>query len=147
MSGAAEDDAVRGTRRVLGFLEWPSHVTQAERRSLEAQLRGDASRVSNVVRAPEPRRRRRERAPVWNDEDDDGRASPDERRLFAEVQRRARELARERPRPDLDRRLHEIETRLADLPELDPGEVLDIAADLGALALRLRPASPRDDDD
>ncbi len=36
MSGAAEDDAVRGTRRVLGFLEWPSHVTPAERRSLVA---------------------------------------------------------------------------------------------------------------
>jgi MFS family permease len=37
MSSAAPDAAAaRGTRRVLGFLEWPTHVTQAERRSLVA---------------------------------------------------------------------------------------------------------------
>jgi hypothetical protein len=139
LSGGTYADLIRGALDRLARAE-------AERRSLEAKLAGDPSRVSPEVRTPEPRLRRRERTPTWNDEDDDTRPSPDERRLMSEIQRRARELEQERPRPDLDRRLHEIETRLADLPELDPGEVLDIAADLGALALGLRPAKRRDDD-
>jgi hypothetical protein len=58
--------------------------------------------------------------------------------LFGEIRTRARELDRERPRPDPDAELGEIETRLADLPELDPAEIFDIAADLAALALHLR---------
>jgi MFS family permease len=37
MSTAASGaEAARGTRRILGFLEWPTHVTQPERRSLVA---------------------------------------------------------------------------------------------------------------
>src|SRR5262245_13981921 len=37
MSTAAPDAAAaRGTRRILGFLEWPAHVTPGERRSLVA---------------------------------------------------------------------------------------------------------------
>ncbi len=139
LSGGSYADLIRSALERLAR-------TESERRSLEAKLAGDSARVSNEVRAPEPRRRRRERAPAWNDDDDDGHPNPAERRLFGEIQKRARELEQERPRPDLDRRLHAIETRLADLPELDPSEVLDIAVDLGALALTLRPPSGRDDD-
>jgi hypothetical protein len=119
---------------------------EADRRALEARLTGEPPRAPREVRTPEPQRRRRERAPLWNDDDDAERPTRAERRLFGEIHERARELERERPRPDLDRALTEIETRLADLPELDPAEIMDIAADLGALALCLGPAERRDDD-
>ena len=36
MSETAPSGVPRGTRRVLGLLEWPERVTQAERRSLVA---------------------------------------------------------------------------------------------------------------
>jgi hypothetical protein len=139
LSGGTYADLIRAALDRLARAE-------ADRRSLEARLTGEPVRAPREVRPPEPPRRRRERVAVWNDDDDGERPSRAERRLFGEIHERARELERERPRPDLDRALSEIETRLADLPELDPTEIMDIAADLAALALCLRPAEGRDDD-
>jgi hypothetical protein len=83
-----------------------------------------------------------------DDEDDPASERPNRsgRRFFTVIRQRARELARERPRPDPGAVLSEIETRLADLPELDAAEIADVAADLAALALRLRPSRDLDED-
>jgi hypothetical protein len=119
---------------------------ETDRRALEARLAGEARQsppeLSPVRPLPSPRR------PEDEHEDDvsEGPPSRSERNLFAEIRSRVRELDRERPRPDPNVELSEIETRLADLPELDSGEILDIAADLAALALHLRPEGALDDD-
>jgi hypothetical protein len=120
----------------------------AERRSLEARLSEEPARVLPEARPAPARRRRRDEHQVFRDDDEPASDDPNrsERRFFSEVQKRARELGRQRPRVDLDARLSEIETRLADLLGLDPAEIADIAADLGALAVSLGPGvEPRDD--
>jgi hypothetical protein len=131
-------------RSVLERLE----RTEAERRALQARLAGEPPRVL-AEPSPEPvRRRRRDESGAWLEDELDGeRPSRSERRLFREMRARARELGGVRPTADLEGALGEIETRLAELAGLEPAEILDIAADLGALALRLRPARDLDDDD
>ncbi len=72
-----------------------------------------------------------------NDENDEnGTASPvaGEARLFREIRERYQRLVHERGR-DPQGLLADIEARLDELPELDPGELADAAADLAALAL------------
>jgi hypothetical protein len=76
----------------------------------------------------------------------EARPSSEPQRVPAEI----RPLPARRPRRDEGsawNTLSEIETRLADLPDLDPTEIAEIAADLAALARRLRPGSDLDDDD
>jgi hypothetical protein len=121
---------------------------EAERRVLEARLAGEPLRP---VLTPEPLPRRRHSTGGLVGSDDDelaaGRPNRSERQFFREIRQRDRELAKERPRPDPELELGDIERRLADLPELDPAEIMDIAADLAALALHLQPAHDDLDDD
>jgi hypothetical protein len=71
-----------------------------------------------------------------DDESDDDTRPPGEARLFREIHGRYQRLVRERER-DAAGLLADIEERLAELPDLDPGELADAAADLAALALLL----------
>jgi hypothetical protein len=57
-----------------------------------------------------------------------------EARLFREIRVRYQRLVRERAR-DTTGLLADIEARLGELPDLDPGELADAAADLAALSL------------
>jgi len=120
---------------------------EAERRALEARLAGEPQRP---VPEPEPLPRRLQRTGgvVANDDEElaAGRPNRSERQFFREIRQRDRELGKERPRPDPELELDDIERRLADLPEVDPAEIMDIAADLAALALHLQPAGDLDDD-
>ena len=71
-----------------------------------------------------------------DDESDEDAQPPGEARLFRDIHGRYQRLVRERER-DAAGLLADIEERLAELPDLDPGELADAAADLGALALLL----------
>jgi len=55
--------------------------------------------------------------------------------LFREIRERYQKLTRGRGREDAAGLLADIEARLGDLPDLDPTELTDVAADLAALAL------------
>jgi hypothetical protein len=120
---------------------------EAERRALEARLAGEPPRPFPEPE-PLPRRRQRTAGLVAIDDDELASARPNrsERQFFREIRERDRELGKERPRPDPELELGDIERRLADLPELDPAEIMDIAADLAALALHLQPVQDLDDD-
>ncbi|HVR19401.1 MAG TPA: hypothetical protein VMS65_06890 [Polyangiaceae bacterium] len=120
---------------------------ETERRALEARLAGEPPRPI-LEPEPLPRRRQGVRGVVANDDDELAAERPNrsERQFFLEIHERDRALAKERPRPDPELALGDIERRLADLPELDPAEIIDIAADLAALALHLQPAHDLDDD-
>lgn len=82
------------------------------------------------------------RALLDDDELEDDARSAGEARLFREIHARYQQLVRERER-DAAGLLADVEERLAELPDLDPGELAAAAADLGALALLLgrRPSS------
>src|SRR5688500_5173571 len=140
LAGATYADLIRAALDRLARAE-------TERRSLEARVTGDPARAPELRPAPS-RQRRSEEGRFLDDDDDPAAERPNrsERRFFREIRQRARELARERPKPDAGAVLSEIETRLADLPELDAAEIADIAADLAALALRLRPSRDLDED-
>ena len=122
------------------------------RRSRAACARGASCWGSRSAPSPEPeplpRRLQRTGGVVANDDEElaAGRPNRSERQFFREIRQRDRELGKERPRPDPELELGDIERRLADLPEVDPAEIMDIAADLAALALHLRPARDLDDD-
>jgi hypothetical protein len=87
----------------------------------------------------------REREPDLEDDFEDDEAPRDRssepsrgaRRLFAEIHRRERALARDPDRRDAAALLAALEARLEELPELDATELVDISADLAALALFL----------
>jgi hypothetical protein len=64
---------------------------------------------------------------------------------FAKIRRRHREFVRDRGRFDPSAVLADVESRLCELPELDPGELFDAAADLAALALAVGRSAPSDD--
>jgi hypothetical protein len=84
----------------------------------------DATRVQSVT-------------PPLDDDEVEHEARPaGEARLFREIHGRYLRLVRERQR-DAAGLLADIEERLDELPDLDPGELADAAADLGALALLL----------
>jgi hypothetical protein len=142
LAGATYADLIRAALDRLARAE-------AERRSLEARVRGEPARPPAEIRPAPARRPQNDEGRFPDDDDDDPaseRSNRSERRFFREIRQRARELARERPRPDPGAVLSEIETRLADLPELDAAEVADIAADLAALAVHLRPSRDLDED-
>jgi hypothetical protein len=135
LSGETYAELIRGALDRLARAD-------AERRSLEARLSEGAARVSPEPRPMPARRRRRDEQRSFGDDDDPVSDDPNrsELRFFGEVKKRARELGRQGSHGDFDARLSQIETRLADLPGLDATEIADIAADLGALAVSLRPA-------
>jgi hypothetical protein len=129
---------------VRSLLDWLARA-ESERRALESRVTAEPAPLR-----PEPvpaRARRRSEDDDW-DEDDEGseRQRRSERRFFEEIRKRSHELGHEKPRPDPGAVLSDIETRLADLPDLDPGEISDIAADLAALALMLKPSRRADDE-
>jgi hypothetical protein len=148
----AELDAARANHALAGTsyaellasaLERLARV-ESERRALETRLAGEA-RPAAPERDP-PRRRRADTYGTSDESDFDERGARSERRFFREVRERVRELGAERPRPNPEAELGDIETRLADLPALDAAEIADIAADLAALALHLAGDRAPDDD-
>ena len=101
------------------------------------------------VAIPDPgaaRTTRRARADAHDDEEDDeltnDKPVPGDTRLFGEIRARYQELCRGRGREAAASLLSDIEARLDDLPDLDPGELNDVAADLAALALVVSRGGP-----
>ncbi|HEX6765108.1 MAG TPA: hypothetical protein VF103_06510 [Polyangiaceae bacterium] len=123
---------------VRSLLDWLARA-ESERRALASRATADPAPVR--LEPPPARPRKRSEDDDW-DEDDEGSEQKrrSERRFFEEIRKRSHDLEKERPRPDPGAVLGELETRLADLPDLDPGEISDIATDLAALALMLGPS-------
>ena len=65
--------------------------------------------------------------------------------LFREIRERYQKLTRGRGREDAAGLLADIETRLGELPDIDPTELTDVAADLAALALVVSRGRTHDD--
>jgi hypothetical protein len=78
-------------------------------------------------------------------EDEQGEPSRGEERLTREIRRRHREFSRDRGRFDPYAVLSDVESRLGELPDLDPAELFDAAADLAALALAVGRAPSGED--
>jgi hypothetical protein len=109
-------------------------------RELEAELarsRGSSPLPFVPVAEPRPRRSR--------GEDDHDEPSRGEERLTREIRRRHQEFVRDRGRFDAAAVLADVESRLGELPDLDPAELFDAAADLAALALAVARAVPNED--
>ncbi|HEY3496808.1 MAG TPA: hypothetical protein VGK73_19050 [Polyangiaceae bacterium] len=89
-----------------------------------------------LTAAPAPvRRSRRELPAAWENEDDEDAPTRGERRLALEIKARYTEFVRDRSGFDAREVLADVQTRLEELPALDATELLETAADLGALAL------------
>jgi hypothetical protein len=111
----------------------------AQARALESMPRGvepgpSAIEVANAAWR-EARGSRRGREPLDDDDVAVSPPAPGESPLFREIRERYQKLTRGRGRDDAAGLLADIEARLGDLPDLDPTELTDVAADLGALAL------------
>ena len=110
----------------------------ARTRELESELaRARGVMPAPVVRAEVPRRARHD--------DDFVEPSRGEERLMQEIRRRHRGFVADRGRWDPSAVLSDVEARLGELPDLDPAELADAAADLAALALSVARAVPSDD--
>lgn len=115
-------------------------VVGARTRELEAELaRTRGTSPPSFTPGPEPRARRSHR------EDEHDEPSRGEERLTREIRRRHREFVRDRGRFDPAAVLSDVESRLGELPDLDPSELFDAAADLAALALAVGRAAPSED--
>jgi hypothetical protein len=136
-------DAARGEQRITGetYAELLrgllSRLATAEARV--RTLEENAQKVVPLAPPPErPRasrpRTRRPAAPAgWEEDDADGPVRG-ERRLTREIKERYLSYVRGASF-DAAGLLADVQTRLEDLPALDAAELLDAAADLGALAL------------
>jgi hypothetical protein len=136
LDGAKLEHALPGETYAAMLRSLLARVASAESRVRELEQAGLAAPVTVSVEAA--RRRSPAVAHVLADEDDanDDERSSGEARLFREIHARFQRLVRERER-DAPGLLADVEERLAELPDLDPGELADAAADLGALALLL----------
>ncbi len=85
------------------------------------------------------------RARPSRSEDDHDEPSRGEERLTREIRRRHQEFVRDRGRFDPAAVLADVESRLGELPDLDPAELFDAAADLAAVALAVGRAVPNED--
>jgi hypothetical protein len=133
VAGETYADAVRGL-----VTELQAVTTRA--RELETELaRTRGTSPLPFVPGPSPRARR-SRA-----EDEHAEPSRGEERLSREIRRRHREFVRDRGRFDPSAVLADVESRLGELPDLDPSELFDAAADLAALALAVG-RTPVDED-
>lgn len=109
----------------------------------QSAARGDARLVEQgpsvvEIERETSRSARRGRDEAFDDEEPAGEAPVHgEARLFREIRARYQDLLRGRGREGASGLLSDIEDRLGDLPDLDPGELSDVAADLAALALLL----------
>jgi hypothetical protein len=109
-------------------------------RELEAELaRSRGPSPLPFVPAAEPRARRS------RGEDEHDEPSRGEERLTREIRRRHQEFVRDRGRFDPAAVLADVESRLGELPDLDPAELFDAAADLAAVALAVSRAVPNED--
>jgi hypothetical protein len=141
-------DALRGEQKLGG-------ETYAEAvRTLVAELKAASTRARELETelartrgsAPLPfssgpaARSRRSRG-----DDDHDEPSRGEERLAREIRRRHREFVRDRGRFDPAAVLADVESRLGDLPDPDPAELFDAAADLAALALAVGRSPPSED--
>lgn len=133
LAGETYADAVRGLVTEL-------KAATARARELETELaRTRGTSPLPFVPGPAPRARRA------RNEDDHEEPSRGEERLSREIRRRHREFVRDRARFDPSAVLADVESRLGELPDLDPAELFDAAADLAALALAVGRASPDED--
>ncbi len=133
LTGETYAEAVRG---LVGELKTLGTRT----RELETELgRARGSSPLPFVPGPEPRARRS------RGEDEHEEPSRGEERLSREIRRRHREFVRDRGRFDPAAVLADVESRLGELPELDPSELFDAAADLAALALAVGRTSASED--
>jgi hypothetical protein len=136
LDSAKQEHALPGETYAAMLRSLLERVAFAESRVRELERAGLAAPITVSVepaRGPSP-----VVAHVLPDEDDaneDARSSG-EARLSREIHARYQRLVRERER-DAPGLLADVEERLAELPDLDPGELADAAADLGALALLL----------
>jgi hypothetical protein len=117
-----------------------SRLRDAEERLRTAEQA--SQKVPPPAKAPEPLRSstRSQRAPFrpgWEADDDPDEPARGERRLFGEIKARYAEFVRDRVGFDPAAVLADAQARLEDLPGLDPAELFDVAADLGALSLVL----------
>jgi hypothetical protein len=114
-----------------------ARVRELSTAPLAAIVEGAAWRASRASRA---------RSETDDDEEREADApAPSESRLFREIRDRYGKLTRGRGREDASALLADIEARLDDLPDLDPAELSEVAADLGALSLLLTRGSHSDD--
>jgi hypothetical protein len=144
---------VEGWRELLDALDTAKHERALDGASYAAMIRALLERVAAAegrVRELEDaapkvavpitvalESTRPQSAPALDDDESEREARPvGEARLFREIHGRYLRLVRERER-DPAGLLADIEERLEELPDLDPGELADAAADLGALALLL----------
>lgn len=136
LDNAKQEHALAGETYAAMLRSLLERIASAERRVRELEQAGLTAPITVSVEAP--------RAPspvVAHVLADDEDANADERssgeaRLSREIHARYQRLVRERER-DAPGLLADVEERLAELPDLDPGELADAAADLGALALLL----------
>jgi hypothetical protein len=138
-------DALRAEQKLPGGTYAESlHRLVDELKALAArtrELETELVRSRGVAQVALTPIRERRRAPI---EDDHREPSRGEERLLREVRRRPRSFVAERGRWDPAAVLSDVEGRLGDLPDLDPAELFDAAADLAALALSVRSTGPDD---
>lgn len=135
LDSAKQERALAGETYAAMLRSLLERIASAEDRVRELERAGLAAPITvsvEAVRAPSPVVAR---ALDEEDSSDDAR-SAGEARLFREIHARYQRLVGERQR-DAPGLLADVEERLAELPDLDPGELADAAADLGALALLL----------
>jgi hypothetical protein len=141
-------DALRGEQKVENesyadtvrglVTELKAVTTRA--RELEAELaRTRGTSPAAFVAVPSARARR------FHGEDEHDPPSRGHELLSREIRRRHREFVRDRGRFDASAVLSDVESRLGELPDPDPAELFDIAADLAAVALAVG-RSPVDED-
>ena len=135
LNSAKQERALAGETYAAMLRSLLERIASAEDRVRELERAGLTAPITVSVEAA------RAPAPVVareldeEDSSDDAR-SAGEARLFREIHARYQRLVGERQR-DAPGLLADVEERLAELPDLDPGELADAAADLGALALLL----------
>lgn len=119
---------------IRGLIERMAEI-DARARTLEQQGPSPGLPVTLSIDGPRWRTTPFER-PVRLEDDEIESEAPaaGETRLFREIRARYQRLVRERAR-DASGLLADIEARLGELPDLDPAELADAAADLAALSL------------
>ncbi len=135
---AKQERALAGDNYAAMLRALLERVATAEERVRELEHAGPtvATPITVALEPSRPQVVSTARALRDDDENDDDARPPGEARLFREIHGRYQRLVRERER-DAAGLLADIEERLAELPDLDPGELADAAADLAALALLL----------
>ena len=139
---AKSEHGVAGDSYAAVLREFLERLTQVAEQA-QSSARGDSRLVEpgpSVVEIERQTARNARRSRVESFDDEERVGEPPvhgEARLFREIRERYQELLRGRGREGASGLLSDIEARLGDLPDLDPGELSDVAADLAALALVL----------